>query len=252
MHKLNCASQHGESNERGINMTNLGKVQGTTTVTFLGQNNKMTQRTLQAGETAVFNLAHKVENDENVYKSMGMSLSSFDERAAEPQGDEAAAGGQNVTVGDNNGTTVIIIGRGNNVSIGGTGKADEPDDVDDVDDADDTEEPGDAEEPGAEKPVEDKNKTIIDTLKDIIIKLLELIAPSEAEKPEEPAEETPDVEQPKAEKPAEKEPKTDKNAQKINTLKDVIIQLLGLIEAEPAKAEEKAEDKEKEEKTEEV
>ncbi len=240
-------------------MTNLGKVQGTTTVAFLGQDNTFAKRTIQAGDTAVFNLSAKAEKDENVYKTMGMSLSSFDERAAEPQGETTAAAGANVSVGDKNGTTIIIIGNGNNVNVGAAGKADDVDDVDDVDeteDPDEVENPDEAEEPAAEQPAEDKNKTIIDVLKEIIIKLLELIAPSTAEEPavEEPEEPAAaeEPEKPAEEEPAKEEPaKTDRNAQVINTLKDVIVQLLGLIEAEPAKAEDK-EDKEKKEKTEEV
>lgn len=241
-------------------MADFGKVQGTTTVTLLGQGNKFEKRTFQSGDTAVIKLASEPKKEENVYKTMGMSLSSFDERAAEPQGETTAAAGANVSVGDKNGTTIIIIGNGNNVNVGAAGKTDDVDDVDDVDeteDPDEVENPDEAEEPAEEKPAEDKNKTIIDVLKEIIIKLLELIAPSAAEEPaktEEPTVEEPEepakTEEP--EEPAKEEPaKTDRNTQIVNTLKDVIVQLLGLIEAEPAKAEDK-EDKEKKEKTEEA
>ncbi len=250
-------------------MTNVGKVQGTT-VAYLG-NGKQEVKFVPQGQKATFNFGSNKVQADNVYKTMGLNLSSA--KAAEPQGEEddpkvedsdnkkaddkAAAkdGGTNVTVGnDNKGPIVIIIGNDNDVRVGAT---EAPDKVEKPEAPEDPEKPGEAEDPEnpgeAENPaVEDPNKTIIDTLKEVIKKLLDLInyTPVEAEEVKE-AEETDEAdnanegekpEAPKAENP---------NKKAIDTLKEVITMLLDLIQyQETKKADEAKEDKKEEEKPE--
>ena len=249
-------------------MTNVGKVQGTT-VAYLGQG-KSEVKFVPQGESATFKFgSNKVATDDNFYSGMGLNLSTqaYAAKAAEPQGaeddkkaedkaDKAGKDGASVTVGDGNGTTIIIIGDHNEVNVGETGKTKDPDEVEEEEDAGEADEGEEAEQPA----VQDPNQKIIEGLKDVIRKLLELIGVQPAEA-EEKAEEVEEEEKPdktekpedgkKAETPEKPEAPVNQNQKIIEGLKEVIKMLLDLIQyQEPKKADKAKEDKEKEEETE--
>lgn len=96
----------------------------------------------------------------NLYASLGLDINTKAQKLKEPQGAsedsktdktskaDKPAGQTNVSVGDNNGTTVIIIGNGNKVVIG---KPDKPQKPDKTKKPDKAQKP---EEPPVEKPEE--------------------------------------------------------------------------------------------------
>lgn len=239
-------------------MTNVQRLQGTT-VAYLGQSGKSEVKFVPQGQSATFNFGSNTVKTDNPYEAMGLSLSSV--KASEPQGAEddkkandgaeAKKDGANVTVGNGNGTTIIIIGDGNHVNVDGTDKADGAEDVEDAEDAEDADKAYKNEEPNAENPnVQDPNKKVIDTLINIIKQLLDLIGvqttkPSEAEEAEEPAKADEAKETP-AEEPAKKPAAEDQNKKVIDTLKEVILKLLEIIQyQEPKKADEAKKEEEK-------
>ncbi len=160
-----------------------------------------------------------------------------------------------VKVGNGNGTTVIIIGDDNTVIIGDTGKpvtgvenpdeVEDPDEVenpDEVEDPDEVENPEERENPTNPDGAADKNKTIIDTLKDVILKLLGLIKADDVEpvKPKDKVEPEKPAEPAEPQKPENPEKPQDTTKLTYTTLTqkliEIIKQLLELIQAQPIEA----------------